>query len=471
MTNILSVSKRAHCKNGAIGLSLWPEILTLCLLPFLYTLPGFRDIKYTSHFVAGVLLVSLFWRWMLDPLKRPHLRIVENFGVNNSAAPLLSAALMVWISLGYLQGAANSFASPVTWWIDALKILCACYLTFLLIGAGRLSTSGYGRFLPIFMLALSIYFTTNIVLWLLNFKAISTSLQFMGENRLLGLIGIHTPRVSFPLSSGLNGIAALAVAAFGLGWAFIVTQRSGPIRALATMLIAFSVFVVVMSDSRGAIFGLFFVVLISWIVRSRSLGRFVAPVLTVLPIMPLVIIAFISVIPEGVIYSFFSRGGGQFLTPAAALTTGRSYVWSAVLELFNELSFGLIFGWGIFGHIASGVSVQYAWIFDDPGVTGHTTHSMLLQAFVDRGILGLLLLLTTIFFVARSLVMRISQYRKERIPTTEPLAGLLIAAGLVACGGNEAVLSIYFPDLLLMFCLACAIGSATPFQVGKNNGT
>lgn len=442
------------------GLGLWPEAFIVSFLPIMYTIQGYRPIKYTAHFVVFLVCLSVFWRWVLDPLKIPAYRLSENFKTSNLAALFATACFGVWSVLGFLQGAANGFANPLTWWIDAINILAAVYLFSLLGCAGRLVDRGFSHWQVTVVVGLIFYFSANIILWLFGVQSAGGMYAMMGENRILALIGVNVLRVTFPVSSGLNGMAIFATASIGIGLAFLFTQSGFLLRSLALVLIGICAFVILMSDSRGALFAMMIVLAAAVFVRRAAFRRILPWLLTLLPLLPLMAIAFVSLIPKDIIFGLLSRGGGQFVTPAAALTTGRNYIWGSILSLFEEPSFNIVYGWGMYGHVASGASTKFAWIFDDSGITAHTTHNMYLQAFVDRGIIGLIILVTTIFIVIKSLMRRYVECQSSGTRVTEPLMGILILTALTAGGGSEAVLSLYFPDHLWMFFLACALAYA-----------
>ena len=442
---------------GSHGLNLWPELFLVSILPILYTIHGYKPIKYVAHLVVGLILLSIFWRWVLDSLKNPACRMSSNFGVRNLVTLFSTIGFAIWSTLGFLQGAFNGFASPIAWWIDALNVIAAFYLFSLLVCAGKSSKEKPPAWQIGVIVGLSIYFLTNIVLWFIGIQSSGGIYTIMGENRILALIGISAVRVAFPITSGLNGAAIFAAASIGIGLAFIFTQKTIYIRVLAFALIGTAAFVILMSDSRGALFSIIAVLLVAILVRYAAFRKFLPAIYLLLPLLPVVAIAFVSLIPKDLIFGFFSRGGEQFVTPAAALTTGRNYVWSAVLSLLEDPSFNVIYGWGIYGHVVSGASSKFAWIFDDSGITAHTTHNMYLQTFVDRGIIGVLILVLTIFFVTRSLVRRYTECQVLGVKVTEPLMGIFIITSLVAGGGSEAVLSLYFPDHLWMFFLACSL--------------
>jgi hypothetical protein len=69
----------------------------------------------------------------------------------------------------------------------------------------------------------------------------------------------------------------------------------------------------------------------------------------------------------------------------------RTEVWTAVYgELRKRQGVGWLFGSGMYGHVSSGLSIEYSWVLEDSFTDPYskTTHNTALQILVDYGVVG-----------------------------------------------------------------------------------
>lgn len=228
------------------------------------------------------------------------------------------------------------------------------------------------------------------------FLAVNVGLYFLGilpvgeytadaeqPATMLGLLGLESNRVLFPLANGVTGIGPIAAMALGLS---ATLALRGEQRKLALVAALLALYVILAIDSRGALlFGLLAFTLVAVAPRGRKhrLGW----VAIALPALPVVLVLVLTGVAESDVGTELDRGGIANLNTA----TGRTVVWEEVIDVFDRPSADHLFGYGQSGQIVSGASVGYAYLVtDSPEPLAHTAHSVILQTLLDLGWVGLL---------------------------------------------------------------------------------
>ncbi len=262
-----------------------------------------------------------------------------------------------------------------------------------------------------------------------------------GSAELLELIGVHTTRVSLPLSPGLNGAGEAGTLALVI-CAVLARRERGRQRMLAIGGVCVGVASILLTDSRGPlVYGLLALLILALLPKWSSRGVLAVPVL--LPISPTIILFVASHL--GSLGESFNRGqnNGSFET-----ATGRSHIWSTVVEFLGHWHLQDIIGYGAYGQVRSGVSAQYVYLFrGKPYAEFTSVHNLALQTILDSGYVGLVLLL--VFLVVAVNSARIS-HQREGTPESAALLVALIAMSLF--GASEAL-----PGLAGIYLLAAAI--------------
>jgi O-antigen ligase len=143
-----------------------------------------------------------------------------------------------------------------------------------------------------------------------------------------------------------------------------------------------------------------------------------------------------------------NSGNGTFAT-----ATGRSKIWSIVVQFLSHPHAEDLIGYGAYGQVRSGVGYQYAYLFS---YTEHpefaNVHSVALQTILDMGYIGLALFL--IFLVVAINSAR-SSYQRSHTPESAALLAALVALSLF--GASEALPGLAGIHLLVaLVVLGCA---------------
>jgi O-Antigen ligase len=273
-------------------------------------------------------------------------------------------------------------------------------------------------------------------------------------------------RVSFPLSISqalTPHMAAVYLAA--LTPILVVSRRYRVPRLVA---VAAAVDVLVLADRRTALIGALFLALCVLLVPR--LFRLAAPWLAVASM----IIPFSYRFIQGAVEQVVSAADSQapwLLRPGEdpATLNGRDYIWSRSLDFFgNRVDWvHQMFGFGSYGHTASGVSANYGNMFG--GSYGDrrllTPHNSVLQLLFDGGWVIGIIFAATIGYMAWVLSRRSS-------PTD--LAGLAMLTALSIVGITEVTLSPGYAQptwwvLMALGMIVFSRGGSFPDQSDRMN--
>jgi O-antigen ligase len=267
-------------------------------------------------------------------------------------------------------------------------------------------------------------------------------------DELLGLVGIHAARISFPLALGVNNFGAIAGAGFAAAVLLGLRTRRPP-RILSALAAVLCLYGVLATDSRAPLF-LALAVILLFIVRKRI--RAAKGLAVIVPLSPVLLLAGLSFVSGSGFLGRLSRQSGD-------LSTGnnRLYIWRAVFGVIGQANGHLIFGYGGFGQVKSGVAYQYAYIFGDSLASqSHSAHNIALQTVLDSGYSGLFVLVAVVIAALRVLE------RSLRVtPQSAVQAAMALLLVTILSGATEALPSYLFPDTLALFVfvLAAAGGS------------
>jgi O-antigen ligase len=164
---------------------------------------------------------------------------------------------------------------------------------------------------------------------------------------------------------------------------------------------------------------------------------------------PALVIGGLGLLANSNVVQLLSRQRGDFST-----ATNRLHIWEPVWSYLQHPSLDMLYGFGANGHITSGVSRTYGYLFAgtvDP--TSYTTHNVVLQTALDVGYLGVVVFLV---LVVRSLALL------QR--STEPVgtAAFAILTILLLSGMTEAQPSYRFMDTFGAFLLLVGVAATAP---------
>jgi len=269
---------------------------------------------------------------------------------------------------------------------------------------------------------------------------------------LLGYLGIVSDRTKFPLASSVNLYSIVVAAALA---SMVVVRVRAPrliSRKIAWLVGVACIYCLLLGDSRGAL-AIAIVAVLLLIVRPRLSAYVVAGVI---PLLPLIVLGGTSLISGTGLNHDLSRSGNQFDEVATA--SGRTFIWEGSWEVLRHLSVQELYGWGAAGHVTSGASAHYAYVF--PGNTSAETiftHDVDLQMIFDTGYVGLAIYIFAVGITWR----RIQNYLRDD-PKSPAIAFLPILLVIILSGATEVSPTYYSQEALLTTLLIMGASSALP---------
>jgi len=280
----------------------------------------------------------------------------------------------------------------------------------------------------------------NIVCWALGVKLKSGPIQGgLGDSVLLSYLGIHLPRVSFPLTEGYNNYSSLIGALFTLSLTNIIFLKYK--RTMNFLMCCVFVLTLFMVDSRaGALYPFMVIAFVFFIKNFKSISKlklsFLFPV-----VGPVVLTLLLPFLGQYDAFSFLSRSSDDLKTG-----NSRFLIWSiSFLEFSNFKPIHLI-GFGEFGHLGSGASKIWASIFNSwEDSSNKSPHNTMLVILFDYGYLGLIFYLTML----RTFITDTIKMWKLRRP--ERFLYLAYFIFVLLQGVTESTFGFYFMDYVFIF--------------------
>ncbi|MGZ8741245.1 MAG: O-antigen ligase family protein [Gaiellaceae bacterium] len=228
------------------------------------------------------------------------------------------------------------------------------------------------------------------------------AIQNTGQGELLSLLGLSGQRVLFPYGEGLNGFGVMAGMSLVVSVVALRTM-TGRVQLAGAAGVVASVYGLLAADSRGPfLFAL--AVCMALLAAPRVLRSGATGLPMVAPFAPAIIPAVLGLFAGTSVSSTFARGNQDF-----ASATGRTDVWSAVLDFLDHFQLQQLVGWGFGGQLSSEVSYTYSYVVstnDRPEFA--TAHNFILQSILDVGYLGTALFLTVfalgLYYAGKQLV-------------------------------------------------------------------
>jgi O-antigen ligase len=217
----------------------------------------------------------------------------------------------------------------------------------------------------------------------------------------------------------------------------------------ALILMMVGIFVLIGQSARAPILALA-IVLAYRVVPDRIRRPTTIFVICVIFIVPL---AFIHLDAGLYLQQIFSELGINFERSDGdiASLSNRNIIWgSALAHMLNKANpVQVLFGYGAYGQISSGIINDYRWLFEASYSTAAdrpSFHSSYLQIFVDSGALGVLLLWGVIIFALRSL-------RDHPLRSDNKTSGALfyVLLYIIICSVTETCLTYQSTDILALF--------------------
>jgi hypothetical protein len=270
---------------------------------------------------------------------------------------------------------------------------------------------------------------------------------------LLASLGISQTRHFFPLAAGVNNFGDVAGAA-ACSMAVLVARLRGAGRAWAAVALAISIYALLLTDSRAALL-LALAAAAAAVLIPRAIGGGIRGWALFIPASPALLLALAGLLAGSDLIGTLARNPGD------AFGSNRLLIWKPVIDLLGTFSPTQILGYGAYGQFRSGVSVQYASLFDIfyPNRYFVGAHNLALQTILDIGYVGLGVL---VLAFGRALG-NVARYARRASPEGIAVLAMLIYFPLI--GLTESTPTVYTPEALTVFllalCAASVMGNAT----------
>jgi O-antigen ligase len=344
---------------------------------------------------VSILLLIPFWLVIIDTVRKFGSSAIwpSKRYVSQRILFRLTVLLLVFIFVACLRAFFDIglFAKARTINISLLWITIPLYFLAL-----RIRGFSLGLVNNIFMSSMGLYLFVNLSLYLLGVASPFSIHLENGHALLSGMLGLNTVRTALPLSydTGSGGaVAGLAMLGAIAGMLFSNARKQ---KILFFGLLLLSLWAIFLTDSRGALFfgvGAILVVLLAPLFvmpRVARLTLFLAPLL----VMLLVVLP--NYLPE------FLTGESAITRGESTIVSGRDLIWNVVLDKLAAFEPIHLIGYGLNGHLSSGVSEGYAEMFTDSADLSEAmlipVHNNIFQLVLDLGYMGMLVYLL-IFYI------------------------------------------------------------------------
>lgn len=301
-------------------------------------------------------------------------------------------------------------------------------------------------------------FISILVYLVLNFIFYASGFHFRTEilieprlSLLLSYLGVDFPRITFPMTTGINAYGYTAGMAL-TGGIVIMRMSLGKMKTTGLFSTLLALAVILLVDSRAALlFGLF----ASAIVVSKNVVKNHSSLIILLSLsLPLLIFYILKNLPPEWI-TIFSRSGTDAIT-----LSNRTVIWDAVLHEFSTFKVQSVIGWGYRGQISSGIIDKYAFLFSNyQNITSIPVHNAFLQQLVETGYFGLSIFL----FLIYKLLQVISNERYN--PKSQwNIVMQSIVVYLIISSSMDSVLSPDFQETFAIFLLILTSAVFAPWQ-------
>ncbi|MDX6662327.1 MAG: hypothetical protein QOG09_429 [Solirubrobacterales bacterium] len=317
---------------------------------------------------------------------------------------------------------------------------------FGLVAFARLGDDAIPSLLLAICAAPALYVAANVALDALGVQAGRAAPPEAGDPAtLLNSLGVAQTRHFFPLAAGVNNFGDVAgAAASGMAVLMVRLRSAGRVWAGVGLLVA--IYALLLTDSRAALFLALAAAAGVLLIPAAARGGIRGWALLV-PASPALLLGGIGLLAGSDLVGTLARNPGE------SFGTNRLLIWEPVLGLLGSFSPEHLIGYGAYGQFKSGVSLQYAYLFDIFYTNRYFVgaHNLALQTVLDLGYVGLVVL---VVLLARAFG-NIARYAANGGAPAAATLAVLIYFPLI--GVTESTPTIYTPEALTTFILAvCA---------------
>ena len=395
--------------------------------------------------ILNLLFVSFFALVIL--LRLPRLIVIRRI---NKDYFLLVIVFLIWGQIGYLRTLINGH-------MEASLVLIAIIWQWLIVLLGLVFISSVQNkyelksLLRALIIGASVYLLLNLILSIFGVQAhdYQPVFDYNPTGLILGSLGFDWLALDPPLASASKGIAVMCIFVAITTSAYFGKFTLENDKYLPNKLFALiSIFFIIIIDSRMALMALFATYIMANFFKKRMILVSAKSLIILLPMLPLAFIFLAGFLQDLNILSFVSRNAWDNI----ATLSNRTYIWEDAANVALNINHNTLIGYGINGHIESGINESTDYIFDKRiDNKNHSLHNAVIQMFIDRGIIGLLLFQALLYF----LIDRLSKAGNIGLRL-----GISIFA-LMLFGQTESILNSGPIDILSLFLFLIIISSSS----------
>lgn len=273
---------------------------------------------------------------------------------------------------------------------------------------------------------------------------------------LLSYLGVSINRIEFPLAGGLNNYSSYIGALFGICLNLYFFSKSYRLLSVFSGVVFFITLLCI--DSRAAIiYPILITILIFFLNKKKPLKKgfsFLSLLVVLGPVFIAFLLPLISTIPG---LEIISRGDEDLKTG-----NSRLIIWVIAFAEFVSFKSVHIFGYGEYGHFASGASKKWGVIFSSwENSDMKTPHSTLFSIIFDYGYVGLILYVTLIYSTLEKI---------RTLWTIKPIIAYVSFSYIlynILSGITETLNGFYFPNYMLLFAMVVILVNIQYYIIKK----
>jgi hypothetical protein len=272
-------------------------------------------------------------------------------------------------------------------------------------------------------------------------KEIASNLDFMGE------------RIKFPFMTSGQLLAIQAGFVMILGF-FKCMNKINPLHILLGIFMMMSAaFILIANGGRSSLIITFGAIL--FVTFNRLSRPFLVPILSLFLLFPLLVLINFGLIIE-IAFNFVGLEMSKTEGDIASFSN-RDIIYASSIGLFVTQSdtTSMLFGYGTFGQVTSGISQTYIPLFENSYSNPDSvhTHNSAIQIMIDYGLLGLILFVFLIFRLAK--ISKKTLLHKRRFEKKYSNQNIYITLLLYIIGTSitEVSITYYSFGILSMFLI------------------
>lgn len=444
------------------------DMLIISILPLLSSIDLATGGKLSRIYYSLLLIGLLMIKIIILPAVSIHYMRAQQAAIGY----LITGKNKLWIALflyllvifvAHMRGMFNGTMPSSAFMGFALWTLSTFFFVYLSLAMHMLAGRENYLFAAFFG-GLALYLCVNFAAYAAGFHGSMTTEGDYGGNRLLSFVGISGDRISFPISSGPTAFGPIAGMLTTIGLCLLIfpnTRMQRFFGFLAALLGLVGVFLV---DSRSALVSIPMAFFLAYsFTRSAKLRKTLLVFVVLLPFVPLIMVGIVQVLSQTEIAAVFQRQSG--FAQKLGVASGRENIWLSVIHLFANPDPIHFVGFGAYGHIISGVSKEYSWVFNQAGAALATAHNASLQVLLDCGYIGVAIWVVLVYRVQKATLQSVDFVRF-------PDAALLLSATsfyFIISGFFDVSTTFYQADTFPLFLGVVAILVAIQFGAFKNH--